>query len=164
LFGVTQYYSYSKIKIFIINCNSSWRIPNKSSVKSRTHKLFVALPSKHATVCFRSSPVGTSSRERRWRCHLTAPLRELLTGDTREANNYREHTQEYDSGMRFASVGAELKLPPGNDPHCFRIHVQIYRLVFKHNRSEMVAVLGPYEALPYYIHTVCSHRCFQTSK
>jgi hypothetical protein len=23
----------------------------------------------------------------------------------------------------------------------------------KHNRSEMVAVLGPYEALPYYIHT-----------
>jgi hypothetical protein len=22
----------------------------------------------------------------------------------------------------------------------------------KHNRSEMVAVLGPYEALPYYIH------------
>jgi hypothetical protein len=23
---------------------------------------------------------------------------------------------------------------------------------FKHNRSEMVAVLGPYEALPYYIH------------
>jgi hypothetical protein len=24
---------------------------------------------------------------------------------------------------------------------------------YKHNRSEMVAVLGPYEALPYYIHT-----------
>jgi hypothetical protein len=23
----------------------------------------------------------------------------------------------------------------------------------KHNRSEMVAVLGPFEALPYYIHT-----------
>jgi hypothetical protein len=25
--------------------------------------------------------------------------------------------------------------------------------LIKHNRSEMVAVLGPYEALPYYIHT-----------
>jgi hypothetical protein len=24
---------------------------------------------------------------------------------------------------------------------------------FKHNRSGMVAVLGPFEALPYYIHT-----------
>jgi hypothetical protein len=30
--------------------NSAWRISNKSSVKSRTHKLFVALPSKHATI------------------------------------------------------------------------------------------------------------------
>jgi hypothetical protein len=26
-------------------------------------------------------------------------------------------------------------------------------MIQKHNRSEMVAVLGPYEALPYYIHT-----------
>jgi hypothetical protein len=51
-FRVTQCYSYSKIKSVIINCNSSWRISNKSSVKSRTHKLFVALPSKHATVLY----------------------------------------------------------------------------------------------------------------
>jgi hypothetical protein len=28
----------------IINCNSARRISNKSSVRSRTHKLFVALP------------------------------------------------------------------------------------------------------------------------
>jgi hypothetical protein len=41
---------YSKIKIVIICCNSAWPIPNKSSVKPRTHKLFVALPSKHATI------------------------------------------------------------------------------------------------------------------
>jgi hypothetical protein len=25
-------------------------------------------------------------------------------------------------------------------------------IMIKHNRSEMVTVLGPYEALPYYIH------------
>jgi hypothetical protein len=36
LFGVTQCYSYSKIKGVIINCYSAWRISNKSSVKSRT--------------------------------------------------------------------------------------------------------------------------------
>jgi hypothetical protein len=29
----------------------------------------------------------------------------------------------------------------------------IVTVLFKHNRSEMVAVLGPNEALPYYIHT-----------
>jgi hypothetical protein len=50
LFRVTQCYSYSKINSVIINCNSAWRIPNKSSVKSRTHKLFVALPGKQATI------------------------------------------------------------------------------------------------------------------
>jgi hypothetical protein len=49
-FGITQCCSYSKIKGVLINCNSAWRIPNKSSVNSRTHKLFVALPSKHATI------------------------------------------------------------------------------------------------------------------
>jgi protein-arginine kinase activator protein McsA len=52
LFGVTQCYSYSKIKSSTINCNSAWRISNKSSVKSRTHKLFVASAGKHATICF----------------------------------------------------------------------------------------------------------------
>jgi protein-arginine kinase activator protein McsA len=50
LFGVTQCYNYSKIKSVIINCNSAWRIPNKSSDKSITHKLFVALPGKPATI------------------------------------------------------------------------------------------------------------------
>jgi hypothetical protein len=45
LFRVMHCYSYSKIKGVIINCNSAWRI-----FKSRTHKLFVALPSKHATI------------------------------------------------------------------------------------------------------------------
>jgi hypothetical protein len=31
----------------------------------------------------------------------------------------------------------------------------------KHNRSEMVAVLRPNEALPYYIHTYIGNRCFE---
>jgi biotin synthase-related radical SAM superfamily protein len=34
----------------MINCNSAWRIPNKSSDKSRTHKLLVALTSEHVTI------------------------------------------------------------------------------------------------------------------
>jgi hypothetical protein len=42
-------------------------------------------------VCFRSLLVATSSRERRWRRYLTALLRDLLRGDTREGNNYTEH-------------------------------------------------------------------------
>jgi hypothetical protein len=33
LFGVMQCYSYSKIEGVMINCSSTWRIPNKSSGK-----------------------------------------------------------------------------------------------------------------------------------
>jgi hypothetical protein len=59
---------------------------------------------------------------------LTALLRELLTGDTREANNYTEHIQEYNSAMAFSSLGAEIKSPPINNPYYFRIHGQNYHL------------------------------------
>jgi hypothetical protein len=37
-------------------------------------------------------------------------LRELLTGDKREADNYREHIREYNSAMTFASMSAEIRL------------------------------------------------------
>jgi hypothetical protein len=36
--------AYSKIESVVINCSLAWRISNKLSVKSRIHKLFVALP------------------------------------------------------------------------------------------------------------------------
>jgi hypothetical protein len=45
----------------------------------------------------------------------------MLTGDTREANNYREYNPE----MALPSIGVEIKLPPGNGPYCFRIHGKI---------------------------------------
>jgi hypothetical protein len=34
--------------------------------------------------------------------------------------------------------------------------------MLKHNRSEMVAVLGPFEALPYYIHTYKNNADFMS--
>jgi hypothetical protein len=50
-FWVTQCFSsYSKIKSVIINCNSAWRIPNKSSYRIRNPLITVSLPSKHATI------------------------------------------------------------------------------------------------------------------
>jgi hypothetical protein len=42
-----------------------------------------------------------------------ALLQELLTWDTREANNYREHIREYNSAVAFTSVGMEIELPSG---------------------------------------------------
>jgi hypothetical protein len=68
-----------------------------------------------------SSPVAASSLERRWRCHFMALLQERLIGDAPEATKYKEHTHEYNSAMAFASVKAEIKLPPGNGRYCFRM-------------------------------------------
>lgn len=63
--------------------------------------------------------------EFRWCCQLTALLRVLLTGDSREANNCRERIQ----AMAFATTGTEIKSLSGNRPYCFWKHRLIYRLV-----------------------------------
>jgi hypothetical protein len=59
---------------------------------------------------------------------LLALVLQLLTGDSREENNYREHIWEYTSAVVFVSMGVEIKSPPGNGPRCFRVHGQIYHL------------------------------------
>jgi hypothetical protein len=41
----------------------------------------------------------------------------------------REHMRKYNSAMAFASIGAEIKSPSGNNPYCFRIYGRIYHLV-----------------------------------
>lgn len=66
---------------------------------------------------FQSSPVATSSRERRWRRYLWALLRQLLKGNTREANDYRKQQSN-----------AARTNGRGNRPYCFRTYGQIYRL------------------------------------
>jgi hypothetical protein len=60
---------------------------------------------------------------------LAVLLRELLTGDTRQANNYRERLPDYNTAMAFVSMEAGSKLSPGNGPQSFRIYGQIYNLV-----------------------------------
>jgi hypothetical protein len=57
------------------------------------------------------------------------PLRELLTGHTREASNFKEHIRVYNLAVAFESMGAEIKSPLRNGPYYFRIHFQIYHLV-----------------------------------
>ena len=50
----------------------------------------------------------------------------LLTADTEEARHFREHIRLYNSSLAFASMGANLDVPPGHGPYCYRIHGQIY--------------------------------------
>jgi hypothetical protein len=56
---------------------------------------------KHIEICFRSSPVKTSSRARPWRRHLTAILRALRTDDAREAQRRYTRVQLSD-GVRIS--------------------------------------------------------------
>nr|XP_042913564.1 uncharacterized protein LOC122273596 [Parasteatoda tepidariorum] len=56
-------------------------------------------------------------------------LLKLLSDNSIEARNYRNHIREYNSALAFASFGARIKPPPGNGPYFFRIHGQIYHMV-----------------------------------
>ncbi|GBO07294.1 hypothetical protein AVEN_103926-1 [Araneus ventricosus] len=51
-------------------------------------------------------------------------LKELLTNNSLEARNYQQHIREYNAALAFASIGAEVKSPPGNDPYCFEFTVK----------------------------------------
>ncbi|GBL90731.1 hypothetical protein AVEN_27056-1 [Araneus ventricosus] len=45
------------------------------------------------------------------------------------AKHYRQNIREYNAALAFASMGAEIKAPPGTCPYCFHIHGQIYHMV-----------------------------------
>ena len=53
-------------------------------------------------------------------------LYNLLTLDTEEVHHFRSHIRLYNSSLAFASMGANLDVPPGHGPYCYRIHGQIY--------------------------------------
>jgi hypothetical protein len=80
---------------------------SQRSVSLYIPNIYCSQRSVYLFACFRSSPGGTSSRECGWTRHLLA-LRQLLIGDTREANNNREQTREFHLAMVFTSMGAEI--------------------------------------------------------
>ncbi|GBN24511.1 hypothetical protein AVEN_245857-1 [Araneus ventricosus] len=56
-------------------------------------------------------------------------FKKFLTDNSLEARNYQQHIREYNAALAFASMGAEVKGPPGNGPYCFRSHRQIYHKI-----------------------------------
>ncbi|GBN95692.1 hypothetical protein AVEN_35179-1 [Araneus ventricosus] len=57
-------------------------------------------------------------------------LKALLTENSPDAKNYRQRIQEYNSALAFASMGAQIKLPRGTGPYCYRLHGQVYHRVY----------------------------------
>ncbi|GBM28425.1 hypothetical protein AVEN_169420-1 [Araneus ventricosus] len=47
----------------------------------------------------------------------------------RKQKNYRQHIREYNAALAFASMGAEIKAPPGTGTYFFHIRGQIYHMV-----------------------------------
>jgi hypothetical protein len=76
-------------------------------------------------ICFRSLPVGTSS----WNANRGATW--LDYDSYLQGIQAKQITTEnmYESKIQQWCSGAEIKSPPGNSPHCFRIHGQIYHLI-----------------------------------
>ena len=50
----------------------------------------------------------------------------LMKGIDRDSKNFMNNIRSYNSALAFASMGAQIKPPPGFGPYCFRIHGQIY--------------------------------------
>lgn len=53
-------------------------------------------------------------------------LIKILCDSSSEGKNYRENIRMYNSAFAFASMGAQLEIPKGNEPYVFRIHGQVY--------------------------------------
>jgi hypothetical protein len=53
-------------------------------------------------------------------------LESLLTNSRPQANNFMKKKRNYNSALDFASMGANVSLPPGRGPYCFRIHGMVY--------------------------------------
>ncbi|KAF2355421.1 hypothetical protein FHG87_013825 [Trinorchestia longiramus] len=52
-------------------------------------------------------------------------LRRLLECDNHEARNYRDNIRNYNAAFSFASFGADVIMPPGRGPYCFRLQSQL---------------------------------------
>ncbi|XP_021959696.1 uncharacterized protein LOC110855595 [Folsomia candida] len=53
-------------------------------------------------------------------------IKGLLTGTDPDSKHFFDNIRSYNSAFGFASVGAQIRAPPGFGPYCFRIHGQIY--------------------------------------
>lgn len=49
-------------------------------------------------------------------------LKSILTNSYPQAANFTKKIGNYNSANDFATMGANISLPPGWGPHCFRIH------------------------------------------
>ncbi|KAF2368239.1 hypothetical protein FHG87_001009 [Trinorchestia longiramus] len=56
-------------------------------------------------------------------------LRRLLECDNHEARNYRDNIINYNAAFSFASFGADVIMPPGRGPYCFRLQGQTHHFI-----------------------------------
>lgn len=53
-------------------------------------------------------------------------LRSLLLDGTPQAKNFQKFIRQFNSALSMVSMGANLDIPRGHGPYCFRIHGQVY--------------------------------------
>ena len=53
-------------------------------------------------------------------------LQRLYTGSSADDRNFRRNIRSYNSALAMASLGAQVDVPRGMGPYCFRIHGQVY--------------------------------------
>ncbi|CAI5440372.1 unnamed protein product [Caenorhabditis angaria] len=56
-------------------------------------------------------------------------LKKLYTSNDPESINFREHTRNYNNSLAMGSMKAQVEVPKGRGPYCYRIHGQVYHFV-----------------------------------
>ncbi len=92
--------------------------------KTRTRKQ----GGQDATIAKRCHKTSITTPTRITRAKVGATTKECVEGKTKkradaEGRNFRENIRSYNSTFEFASMRAQIDLPPGFGPYCFRIHV-----------------------------------------
>ena len=56
-------------------------------------------------------------------------LKTLFVGPTPSCSNFRNNMRSFNSALAMASMGAQLTVPAGQGPYCFKVHGQVYHYV-----------------------------------
>ncbi|KAL6739676.1 hypothetical protein Aduo_013104 [Ancylostoma duodenale] len=58
-----------------------------------------------------------------------AEIRHLFEGQDERSRHFRTMIRNYNRGLAMAPMTANVAIPRGGGPHCFRVHGQIYHSI-----------------------------------
>jgi PIF1-like helicase/Helitron helicase-like domain at N-terminus len=117
-------------------------------------------PDKKFSICCHKGKVNLP------KVNCPAIIQELLTNQHDYSANFLDNIRKYNSALAFASMGAQVKPPPGHGPYCFRVQGQVYHqsgplhpLNGESRQFAQLYILDPDEALEQRMGILANEGC-----